>query len=228
MNKKIWVISLGGSRIVPNEVDDKFIIEFKKLIKSHPSHKFVVVTGGGTTARKYMDSMDSMGKSIKSQSNIGIAVTRFHAKFLMGLFGKKANDKLPYNMKKVKNQLLKNQIVFCGALRYNPKQTSDGTAANIAAYLDCPFINLTNVKGLYLSNPNKNPNAKFVPKITWKKFSKMANSMKYSAGQHFVLDQSGSKIIEKRKVPTYIVGNLKDIERIVSGKGRFGGTIIEG
>ena len=131
-------------------------------------------------------------------------------------------------MKQVKNQLKTNQVVFCGALRYNPKQTSDGTAAGIAAYLGCPFINLTNVKGLYTANPAKVKSAKFVPKITWKAFSKITNSMKYSAGQHFVLDQSGAKIIQDRKVPTYIVGNLKDIERLVSSKGRFGGTLIEG
>jgi len=228
MGDKTWVISLGGSRIVPNDVDEKFLKNFKKLVNSHPSNKFVVVTGGGTTARKYMVALSDMGKSTEEQSKTGILVTRFHAKFLMKLFGKNSNHKLPVNMKQVKNQLKTNQVVFCGALRYNPKQTSDGTSANIAAYLGCSFINLTNVRGLYTANPATCKSAKFIPKISWADLSRKANAMKYEAGQHFILDQSGSKIIEKRKVPTYIVGSLADIERLVSGKGKFQGTLIEG
>lgn len=224
---KRWVISLGGSRIVPDEVDNKFLIDFKKLINSHPTHKFVAVTGGGTTARRYMSALKKLGKSNKEQSNTGIALTRFHAKYLMRLFGKKANHILPLNMKKVEAQLEKNQIVFCGALRYNPKQTSDGTAANIAAHLKCPFINLTNIQGLYTANPKTNKKAKFIKNITWKKFNTMAKKIKYQAGQHFVLDQSGAQIIEDKKVPTYIVGSLSDIDNILRGK-RFKGTLIEG
>ncbi len=228
MGDKTWVISLGGSRIVPDAVDEKFLKDFKKLVNSHPSNKFVVVTGGGTTARKYMEALGDLGKSTEEQSKTGIDVTRFHARFLMKWFGDNSNHVLPMNMKQVKNQLKTNQVVFCGALRYNPRQTSDGTSAGIAAYLGCSFINLTNVRGLYSANPAKVKSAKFIPKIGWAEFSKLANAMTYKAGQHFVLDQSGSKIIEKRKVPTYIVGSLKDIERLVSGKGKFQGTMISG
>ena len=227
MQKK-WVISLGGSRIVPDEVDSKFLEEFKELIFSHPSHKFVVVTGGGTTARRYMSALKKLGKSNKVQSKEGIAITRFHASYMSHLFGKKANEKIPKSMKKVKSMLSKNQIVFCGGLIYKDKNTSDATAAKLAAYLDCPFINLTNVKGLYTSNPAKNKKAKFIPKITWKKFDGIAKKIKFKAGQHFVLDQSAAKIIMKTKTPTYIVGSLASIDKILKGKKVFGGTLIEG
>jgi len=224
---KIWVISLGGSRIIPDEVDEKFLLEFKKLIDSHKSKKFVVVTGGGTTARKYMTALKELGKKTKTQGLTGIAITRLHAKFLTRIFGKSANEDIPVNMKKVKNLLAKNHIVFCGGLRYGPKNTSDSTAASLAAYLDSPFINLTNVKGLYTKNPQKYKDAKFIPKITWKDFKKIVDKIKYHAGQHFVLDQAGAKIILKDKIPTYIVGDLKAIDNILKGK-KSGGTVIEG
>lgn len=226
---KKWVISLGGSRIAPKKksIDYKFVEEFEDLIKSHKSHKFVVVTGGGSTARKYINALRKLGAKAKKQSLAGIAVTRFHAGFLASLFGKKANEpsQLPKNMKKVKNLLSKNQVVFCGALRYKEKNTSDGTAADLAAYLKSPFINITNVKGMYTSNPKTNKKAKFIKKISWKDFNKRASKIKYKAGQHFVLDQSAAKKIMEEKVPTYIVGSLRDIKNIIEGK-PYNGTLI--
>lgn len=225
MKYKKWVISLGGSRIIPENVDDLFLKKFKKLILSHPKHKFIVVTGGGTTARKYIEALKDLGKNPKTQSDTGIAITRFHANFLMKIFGKPANDELPFSIKKVKTLLNKNQIVFCGALRNNKKQTTDGTAAKIASSLNCPFINLTNVKGLYTKNPKTHTKAKFIKEITWNDFNQMAKKIKFRAGQHFVLDQSGAKTIKKKKVKTYIVGSLKDIRAIINNK-KFSGTLI--
>ncbi|MCH7850819.1 MAG: hypothetical protein IH845_04215 [Nanoarchaeota archaeon] len=227
MNEKLWVISLGGSRIVPNEVDENFLVRFKKLIDNNPKHKFVVITGGGTTARKYISALKRLHKNTKDQSMAGIAVTRLHAKFMARFFGRTANEEIPFNMKKIPKLLIHNKVVFAGALKYKKNNTSDGTAAGIAAFLKCPFINLTNVKGLYTSNPKTHKSAKFIPKITWKKFNDIVKEMTYSAGQHFVLDQSASKIIMKNKIPTYIVGSLKDIDSILRNK-KFVGTLISG
>ncbi|MDP2629025.1 MAG: hypothetical protein Q8P15_03980, partial [Nanoarchaeota archaeon] len=156
------------------------------------------------------------------------AVTRFHAGFMARFFGKSANEVIPRNMKKVKDLLRGNQIVFVGALRYKDKNTSDGTAADLAGYLKCHFINLTNVNGLYTKNPKTNKNAKFIRKISWKKFNEMASKLKFKAGQHFVLDQSAAKTILKKRVPTYIVGSLRDIDKIIKGENDFGGTFVYG
>ncbi len=223
--KNTWVISLGGSRIVPDDVDDKFLLKFKKLLDSHNSQKFVVVTGGGSTARRYINALKKLGKKTKAQSTEGIAITRLHAGFMMRFFGEEANEDLPLNIKRVRNLLRKNRVVFCGALRYRRKNTSDGTAAKIAGYLKCPFINLTNIKGLYTSNPKKNKKAKFIAKISWEKFMKIAKKIKYEAGQHFVLDQIAAKTIKEKKITTYIVGSLEAIDKILKNK-KFVGTVI--
>lgn len=233
MGNKKWVISLGGSRIAPksNDVDSSFIERFEKLIKKHSSEKFVVVTGGGSTARKYIKALSKLDASRREQSEAGIAVTRYHASFLARIFGKRANpydmEDIPRNMKKVKNLLRKNQVVFCGGLRWEAKKTSDGTSADLAGYLKCPFINITNVDGLYTSNPQKNPKAKRIDKISWKKFYEIAKKIKFKAGQHFVLDQDAAKTIMKNKVPTYIVGELREVDKILKGK-KFKGTLIRG
>ncbi len=228
MKMEKWVISLGGSRIIPEDVDDIFLKEFKKLIlTSKKSYKFIVVTGGGITARKYIEALQEMNKGIKKQSEMGIAITRFHANFLMRIFGKPANDELPFSIKRIKNLILKNKVVFCGALRDKKRQTTDATAAKIASSLNCSFINLTNVKGLYTDNPKTHLNVKFIKEITWKDFNNMTKKIKFKAGQHFVLDQAGAKVILKKKVPTYITNSLKDIKNIINNK-KFSGTLIRG
>ena len=227
-SNKLWVLSVGGSRIVPNEVDYSFLEDFRELINSHPSHRFVVVTGGGSTARKYISALKKLGKHTKAQSIEGIAVTRLHAGFMSRFFGSRANEIIPRSMEKVKNLLRKNQIVFCGARRYRSHNTSDGTGASLARFLGCPFINLTNVKGLYSSNPKKNKKARFISKISWKNFKERVDKIKYHAGQHFVLDQAAAEIILEGKIPTYIVGDLKAMDKILRGNSNFGGTLIFG
>jgi uridylate kinase len=42
--------------MIPGDVDYKFLTEFKKLILENKKTKFFVVTGGGTTARKYINA----------------------------------------------------------------------------------------------------------------------------------------------------------------------------
>lgn len=227
MRKKLVVLSLGGSLIIPEEIDVSFLKEFKKIIQKHADrHKFIVVCGGGSIARKYIRALRETGKKTKLQNMSGIAITRLNARFLTYFFGKEANEGIPHNISEVKNLLRKNSIVFCGALRYAKNETSDGTAAKLARFFHTELINLTKVQGLYDKDPHKNKNAKFIPKISWKDFLKTTNKIKYSPGQHFVLDQNAAKIINQEKIKTYILGkNLKNLDNLLSEK-QFQGTII--
>jgi len=229
MQKKILVISLGGSLIVPEDIDVSFLKNFKKVIEKYKKkYKFVVVCGGGGVARKYIEALKKAKKSLYLQGLVGIAITRLNARFLTYFFGKDASKGIPHDMKDVKNLLRKNDIVFCGALRYAKHETSDATAAKLARFFNCDFINLTKVPGLYNKDPIKNKDAKFIPRINWKDFCKLARKIKFKPGQHFVLDQKAAEIIMKYKIKTYIIGkNLKNLDNFLAGK-KFLGTIIEG
>ncbi len=223
----VKVISLGGSLIVPNEIDSDYLNRFKKLmINLSKKEKFVIVCGGGKTARIYINALRKNGISEKICSYIGIRITRLNAWYIINLFGKYTSQKLSKSLQEVKNLLKKRNIVVVGGLRYRPNNTSDGTAANIAGMLKCDFINLTNVKGLYNKDP-KLKGAKFIPKISFNAFYKMVNRIKYKAGQHFVLDQTASRIIKQNKIKTYILsGDLKNLENMIKGK-KFIGTVID-
>lgn len=225
------VLSLGGSLIIPKKVDHAFLENFKRIVrKNYRKHKFVIICGGGAIARKYISILKKQGKSKRDQSLAGIRATKMNALFMTQFFEKEAhaNQTLPKSMKEVKKHLAKNKIVFLGALQYNTNETSDGTAAKLANYLKTDFINMTNIKGLYTSNPKTNKKAKFIPKISWKDFEKRALKIKYKPGQHFILDQNAATLIRKHKIKTYIIGkNLSNLDSILNNK-KFTGTTIEG
>lgn len=227
--KEVVVLSLGGSLIVPEKIDPTWLDKFKNLIiKLKNKYKFVIVCGGGFVAREYITILKEENKTKKQQSLAGIEVTRMNAKIMMQIFGGSANKELPLEMKQVKTSLKKKDVVFCGALRYAPNQTSDSTAAKLADYLKTKFINITNVDGLYTNNPLKNKKAKFISAISWKDFEKRALKIKYKPGQHFVLDQKAAKIIKKDRIITYIIGkNLSSLRNLLENKS-FKGTTIKG
>ena len=51
--EKTIIISVGGSMIVPNDIDTVFLTQFKTLILDYVSRgfRFVLIAGGGKTAR---------------------------------------------------------------------------------------------------------------------------------------------------------------------------------
>lgn len=229
MKKEVIVLSLGGSLIIPDKINLKYLRKFKKvLLKNTKKFKFVIVCGGGSLARKYIYALEQEKLDSTFQSLSGIAATRTNARFMSYFFKLNPRKGIPHKTKEIKKYLKKQDIVFCGALEYHPNQTSDSTAAEVATTLKSKFINLTNVNGLYTDNPLTNKKAKFIPKISWYDFEKRANSMKFHPGQHFVLDQSAAKIIKEQKITTYIIGdNISQLDNFLNGK-KFIGTEISG
>ncbi|MBW3020473.1 UMP kinase [Candidatus Woesearchaeota archaeon] len=227
-HRKMVVISLGGSLIVPENMDLKFLRNFKKVIKKNTkNYKFVIVCGGGSVARKYINALNEEGKSEYLQSLAGIAITRVNARFMSYFFGFDPEFGIPHDMKHVENLLKKHDIIFCGALRYAPNQTSDATACRLAAYLKSDFINLTNVKGLYDKNPLKYKNARFIPETTRENLEKIMKQIEQKPGMHGPVDHTAMQIIKKNKIKVFIVGNnANQLDNLLNNK-PFIGTKID-
>ena len=229
--KEIIAVSLGGSMIIPKDINIAFLRKFREILNRNTRRfKFAVVCGGGSTAREYIKGLEKekLDRKRFHQGMLGIAATRLNARFMTYFFGTDANKGIPHDMTEVENMLKKHDIVFCGALRIAKRETSDATSAKMANRFKSIFINLTNVDGLYDKDPRKHKNAKLIRKISWRDFYEMAQAIEYKPGQHFVLDQSASKIIMENKIPTYIIGqDLKELEAVLQNK-KFKGTLIEG
>ncbi|MDD5012351.1 MAG: UMP kinase [Candidatus Nanoarchaeia archaeon] len=227
MKKEVIVLSLGGSLIIPDNIDVKYLKEFRKtILENTRRYKFIIVCGGGSIARKYISALREIGMNELFQSFAGISATRMNARFMSYFFKQDQERGIPHKMEELKKYAKKFDVVFCGALEYKPHQTSDSTSAQIAKEFKTIFINLTDVAGLHDKNPKKHKDAKFIPRISWKDFHKMATKEKFKPGQHFVLDQTASTIIMKEKITTYILGkDMKQLNALLEHK-KFKGTII--
>ncbi len=226
MGKRIVVLSLGGSIIVPNEIDIVFLRKFREVIRKNTNKcKFVIVCGGGSIARKYISALREDGKSEYLQNLAGISVTRLNARFMSYFFSQDPEEGIAHDMKNVSNLLRKHDVIFCGALRYAPNQTSDATACRLAAFLETDFINLTNVKGLYDKNPELK-GAKFIPKISINEFNKIVMAIPEKPGMHAPVDHTAMRIIREKNIKTYIIGkDAKQLNNLLNNR-KFIGTTI--
>jgi uridylate kinase len=193
----------------------------KKLVRSH---KVVVVTGGGKTAREYISGLKKF--DVKTQCWVGIASTKLNARLVAGYLG--LVSPIPDSLSEVVSSLRKRNLVVCGALGFQPNMTSDGDAAQIAARIKADyFVNLTNVDGLFDKNPKKFRSAKFISTISFKDFNSIVSKINYKAGQHFVLDQVAAKVIRRSKIKTVIMNGYKlaNLGKLIR-KEKYKGTLI--
>lgn len=215
------VISLGGSIIVQEKINYKFLNEFKRIILKHKEYKFIIVTGGGKTARTYIEAARKEKLSEEEISFLGILTTRLNANLIADIFNQ---SRVPETHQEINN--IKERIIVCGALDNKSKMTSDTNAAQIAKDKKAKFfINMTNVPGLFTDDPKTHKNASLIPFITHKDFNNKIQKIKFKAGQHFILDQKASEIIKRNNITTIIIEGNNQLENILNNK-KFIGTII--
>lgn len=214
------VVSLGGSVIIPKDVNVAYVKHFVKLIKKYRNkHKFSIVCGGGNTARIYIKPARKLGIDRYHADELGIMATHMNAKFMSLLLGAKFSEKDPVKIGKMPG------MITSGGYRVGC--TTDTDAALIAKSMKADMvINITDVKGIYTADPHKNPKAKMMPRMNWKTFEKMFGKKVTGAGINYVFDPLAGQICKKNKIKVVVTStNLKNLENIFRGK-RFVGTLI--
>ena len=222
MKKEVVIISLGGSNIVPNEIDVNFLKKFRKLIMKYKrKYKFVLITGGGRTCRKYQQAAAKVVKMTSEDLDwIGIESTRFNAYLVKKIFGVKKEV-----IKNPTKKILFDEDILIGA-GWKPGCSSDKDAVLIAQNLKAKtVINISNVDYLYDKDPNKFKNTKKIKEIDWKGFRKIVGN-KWIPGRNVVFDPTAAKLAQKLKLKLILVGSsLKNLENLFAKKA-FRGTII--
>lgn len=226
VNKK-FVISLGGSVICPKEIDVKLLKRFYFFIKNEIKSglKFIIVVGGGTTARNYQKAALEINKaSVEDRDWLGIQSTKLNALLLKSIFKKEAYPVLFDKRLKMKSFGKYPIIIGCG---WKPGWSTDFVTTQIAIDFKIkPAILLGKPDYVYTSNPDKNKNARPIKKMSWKDYFKLIPK-KWSPGMHAPVDPIAAKLARKEKTPVVVASgkDFKNLGNILTGK-KFKGTII--
>lgn len=230
MDKKTIIISLGGSLIVPEEIDWEFVKEFKAFIEERIAEgfKFILITGGGKTARKYIDAaakVDDINDEDKDW--IGIHATRMNAHFIRTIFRDNAHPRInknPHDLEDFYN-FKENILVAAG---WRPGFSTDFDAVLLAKYLNIKnIINLSNIDHVCDKDPNKFPDAQKIEEISWADFRQMVGD-KWDPGMNAPFDPIASKEAESIGLEVAIMNgrNLENLEKYLTGE-KAEGTIIK-
>ncbi len=222
------VISVGGSILVPNEIDVDYMHELAELTnKLSDRHQISIVTGGGKTARKYIEPARRFGASEIFCDLIGITATRLNARLLAAVIGEKANLEPPKDFIAALKAMNFGKIVVMGGT--HPGHSTDAVSALLAEYINADLlINATDVDGIYDKDPQKYKNAKMYEKLSVEQLVDMVKSYSLGAGKYELIDILAAKIIQRSKIRTIFLNgrNLKNMRTTIEGK-KFIGTVIE-
>ncbi len=209
------IISLGGSLIVPEEIDLDFLKKFLALILKR-KEKFILMVGGGRTARKYQQAAKEFSASNWDSDNIGIMATRLNAELVRAALGKLCYKKVIYNP----TEKIKFSEKILVAAGWEPGCSTDFDAVLIAKNFSAKtVINLSNIDYVYSKNPKEFPDARPIERISWKEYRKMFGGP-WTPGFNSPFDPVAAKEAEKLKLKVIIANgkNLKNLEKILNGK----------
>lgn len=227
-SKKIKIISVGGSIIIPKTgFELEFLKKFRQLILAEvkKGYKFVLVIGGGGTCRAYQAAAKAVaGLSEIDLDWLGIFATHFNAEFVRLLFGDKAYPEVIKNpTKKIKTN---QPIILAGG--WQPGCSTDRDAVLLAKNFGAKeIINLSNFDFVYSADPKKDPEAKPYKKLSWVEMRKIVGD-KWQPGANLPFDPLAAKEAQKLGLKvTFVRGtDLNEVQKVIESKG-FHGTIVQ-
>lgn len=223
--KKILVIKLSGS-VFNFKTTSRSLKEYAQvLLDIQTKVQPVVVSGGGIIARHYVNLARSLGSDESSLDEMGIEISRLNAMLLSAALGDSAYPVIPSNLEEISIACQSGKIIVSGGL--HPGQSTNATAALICEKIKADrFLNATDVDGIYDSDPKKNKKAKMFKEITIKKCLDLLNNESTQAGNYELMDIVAMKVIERSKIPTYVIKSDPKIIRNLIMKNRQTGTKI--
>lgn len=222
------VLSLGGSVLLTGADDADYLARLSTILRvSGREFPLVVTTGGGRTAREYIQIGRSLGLTEVELDEIGIDVTRLHARLLSARVGPPTPSHPPTTIASAVHEVQRASPVILGGTE--PGHTTDGVAALVAVRLRAArLVNATNVDGVYDRDPKSDPGAKRFDVLGWSKFRDMIHSeAQGEAGQQFIFDRLGADSLARAGIPLYIVDgrDLTNLDAALHGR-KCHGTVV--
>ena len=219
---KTVVLSVGGSVIVQDTINVRFLQDFAALIRSR-SERLIIVVGGGGVCRMYQNAAEkAYTVSDYDKDLIGIATTHLNAQLMRCVLSSDAYEQVIVNPTlKVKTT---KRILVAGG--WKPGHSTDTDAVELALlYGAKTIINVTNVDFLYDSDPRMNKHAKKIEQASWAELQKLVGK-KWSPGMHAPFDPVATQRAAKAGLQLFLLGpDVHNIKNALDNS-KFAGTVV--
>lgn len=208
--KETIVMSVGGSLIVPDQIDTEFLTNLKKLIESETANgrRFIIIAGGGRTARRYQDAAASVSELSRDDLDwLGIHATHLNGHLLLTILREISYHVMIKNPDDILDiPGMPSVIVAAG---YRPGSSTDLRAIQIAERVQATkVINLSNTDYIYTDNPHTNPEAKKLETVTWADFRKIIPE-EWDPGMSAPFDPVAAREAEAKNIEVAQINGLK-------------------
>jgi len=221
------VLRVGGSVVAspPNPQLIQNYAEFFRNLRAE-GYEAVVVVGGGTPARQYIQLAKDIGLKEEEQDEVAISVSRLFAQLLALKLGGLEWKTIPTSLETVSEVLNEKGIVVMGGLK--PGMTTDTVAALVASHVGAELIvKVSDQDGVYTKDPKKYSDAKKIDRLSFDDLSQLMEQDKHKAGIHQIIDPEAIRILKKNRIKTIIVNGKKPENLLAALKGEKIGTLIQ-
>lgn len=228
MSKNYTIIALGGSIIspAPGRINIRFLKKFQELILDYlkQGRKFIIVAGGGKTARLYQKAASKIIKVNNEDLDwLGIHSTRLNAHLLRTIFFKQA---YPVILDKPQKPIKNNPSLII-ASGWRPGCSTDFNTVRLAQRFKVDsMVIASNISYVYEKDPAKYKGAKKIKEISWQDYRKLVADH-WKPGLSAPVDPIAAKLAQKLKLTAVLFKgtDLKNFRDYLEGK-EPRGTII--
>ncbi len=223
------VMSVGGSLIVPDQIDTAFLSSLRELIEQETAitgRRFIIIAGGGKTARKYQEAAEQVSTLERDDVDwLGIHATHLNGHLLRTIFRDIAYPVMIKNPDEILDVPKKEKLII--AAGYRPGCSTDLRAIQIAQKVHAQkVINLSNIEYVFTADPRINPDAVKIEDITWEEFRKLIPSA-WEPGLSSPFDPVAAKEAEAQNIEVACIdgGNMDSLKNYLRGEAFIGTKI---
>lgn len=204
------VMSVGGSLIVPDQIDTDFLKILKTFVNTETAtgRRFIIIAGGGRTARRYQDAAAEVAE-LKSEDLdwMGIHATRLNGHLLRTIFRDVAHPVMITNPDDILDVPATAQVIIASG--YRPGCSTDLRAIQIAERVGAKkVINLSNIDYVYTKDPRTNPDAQKIEIISWTDFRTLIPT-EWDPGLSSPFDPIAAKEADEKGIEVAIINGTR-------------------
>lgn len=223
------IMSVGGSLIVPDQIDTDFLAQLRAFIIEQTTtrgRRFIIIAGGGKTARRYQDAARAVRDlDAEDLDWMGIHATRLNGHLLRTVFRDVAYRVMVTNPDEVLDAPADVPLII--AAGYRPGSSTDLRAIQIADRVQAhKVVNLSNIDYVYTADPRHDSNAEKITTINWHDFRTLIPE-EWDPGLSSPFDPVAAREAERLGIEVAAINgaNLTELTQYLDGKS-FVGTLI--